>query len=242
VLNVSCPAWGTDQQFAYWMTEGRFYRPDYLVIMISNNDMREMYNKKLCELKDDGDYVLHKANIPLMERIGWYLATKSSVFQFVQKKITGTNYGDFLKVFEYYPVNYGIKDSSDWDAPLYLVDPFFEITQTYVLLDVLTKKIKETCEETETRLLLAKIPSKSEFTGDYEKEGYSPYLVTEKIKELADNNGIPFLNLNKILEDGDEDPLRIFMSWEYHFNKEGHDFVAEQLFFFFKKHKINTKQ
>ncbi len=236
VMNVSCPAWGTDQQYQYWFTEGVKYAPDYLIIMIAPNDMRELYNKKLITLQPNGEVVVNKATLPRKERWGWYLATKSSFFQYLQKKVLKTNYGDFFKVFHYYPVNYGKKDSTDWDAPIYLKEPFHEIEQTYVLFEKLLIDLMASCEEMGTKVMLAKIPAKVEFDGSYASEEFDPQIISRMLKEIAERQDVPFLDLNASLAEG-SDPLRVFMSWEYHFNKVGHDFTAQQLYSFFTKHK-----
>src|SRR5687768_496239 len=53
VMNVSVPAWGTDQQLNYLREEGINYEPDYLILMVSPNDMRESYGKKVYQLTSD---------------------------------------------------------------------------------------------------------------------------------------------------------------------------------------------
>lgn len=225
VQNVSSPAWGSDQHYVYWNTEGIEYNPDYLVIMMSPNDMREMFNKKLATL-EGASINYKKARLPTKERWGWYLASTSSFFQYLQKNVLKTNYGEFAKIFHYYPVNYGKKDATDWDAPIYLKDPFQEVDQTYVLFETMLNDITASCKKIGTKLLLVKIPIKSEFDGSYETEEHDPNKITEMIAQIAARNNIPFLNLNEELKK-DPDPLRIFMHWEYHFNKAGHDYVGE---------------
>lgn len=236
VMNISCPAWGTDQQYVYWFTEGIKYKPDYLIIMMASNDMRELYNKKLVRLTEQGNIEVNKANLPSKERRGWYWATRSSFFQFLQKKVMKTNYGDFFKVFHYYPVNYGIKDSTDWDAPNYLKEPFKEIKETYQLFEQLLAEIKGSCEKTGTKMLIGKIPAKVEFDGTYETNEHDPAIIATMAKTIAEKQGIPYLDLNEVLAEK-EAPLSIFMSWEYHFNKNGHDFAAKQLLDFFNQHQ-----
>lgn len=236
VMNISCPAWGTDQQYQYWFTEGIKYQPDYLIIMIAPNDMRELYNKKLVTLNDHGEIETRSATLPAKERRGWYLANRSSFYQYLQKKVFKSNYGDFLKVFHYYPVNYGIKDTTDWDAPIYLKEPFPEIEKTYQLFEKLLETLIVSCEKNDTKMLLGKIPAKVEFDGSYDTTEFDPQIVGTRLDSIAKRQGVPLLDLNKVLMEK-EDPLSIFMSWEYHFNQEGHDFAARQLYNFFNAHK-----
>ncbi|GJM32882.1 MAG: hypothetical protein DHS20C18_18830 [Saprospiraceae bacterium] len=234
VLNASCPAWGTDQQYAYWETEGHEYQPDYVLVMVAPNDIREMYNKKLVSIDEQGNITRKKATLPKKERLGWWLATRSSFYQFLQKKVFHTNYGDFLKVFHYYPVNYGIKDSADWDLPIFLKDPFPEVQASYQMCEKLLKTIDKDCKAMGAKLMLGIIPTKAEFDGTYEKlEECQPGTVAVFLDSITRENQIPFLNLYNI-NAAEEDPLRIFMSWEYHFNKAGHDFTAKHLVPFVK--------
>lgn len=236
VMNISCPAWGTDQQYQYWFTEGIKYQPDYLIIMIAPNDMRELYNKKLVTFSASGEVESRKATLPPKEIRGWYLANRSSFYQYLQKKVFKSNYGDFFKVFHYYPVNYGIKDTTDWDAPIYLKEPFAEIEETYQLFEKLLENLLVSCEKNGTKVLLGKIPAKVEFDGSYGTAEFDPQIVSLRLDSIAKRQNIPLLNLNEVLLEKD-DPLSIFMSWEYHFNKEGHDFAARQLYDFFNTYK-----
>ncbi len=235
VMNASCPAWGTDQHYAYWETEGKAYNPDYVIIMVAPNDMREMYNKKLVTIDDQGEINRDQATIPTKERIGWWLATKSSFFQFLQKKVMKTNYGDFLKVFHYYPVNYGKKDSADWDLPIFLKDPFPEVEASYQMCETLLTSIDKDCREMGAKLMIGIIPTKAEFDGSYEKTGeHQPGKVAMFLDSIGQQHQIPYLNLYDINAQ-EPDPLAIFMSWEYHFNKAGHDFTAKHLVPFVKE-------
>lgn len=235
VMNVSCPAWGTDQHYAYWIKEGIKYQPDYLIIMMSPNDMREMYNKKLIHF-DNNNLRLQQADLPWKEKWGWYLACRFSLFQYLQKKVLKTDYGNFFKIFHYYPVNYGKKDSTDWDAPIFLKEPFKEVEETYVLFEKILNEIIASGNKIGAKLLLCKLPIKVEFDGSYETEEHAPEKITEMIEQVAKRNQIPLLNLNQILKK-EADPLHVFMSWEYHYNKAGHDFVGKHLFPFFKEHE-----
>ncbi len=234
VLNASCPAWGTDQHYTYWETEGKQYAPDYVMVMVAPNDMREMYNKKLVAIDSQGDIDRQRAALPIRERVGWYLATKSSFFQFLQKKVFKTNYGDFLKIFHYYPVNYGKKDSTDWDLPIFLKDPFPEVAASYQMCEKLLTTIDQDCKEMGAKFMVGIIPTKAEFDGSYEKTGeHQPGKVAMFLDSITRQHQIPFLNLYDINAQ-EEDPLAIFMSWEYHFNKAGHDFTAKHLVPFVK--------
>lgn len=236
LMNVSCPAWGTDQHYIYWKKEGVNYAPDYLLLVLSPNDLREMYNKKICSLDEGGNIKIEKAKIPRGEKIGWYLASRSGFYQFLQKKVFKSDYGSFSKVFNFFPVNYGKKDSKDWDAPLFLKEPFDEVDATFTLFEALFKDLKKSCDAIGTNLLLSKIPTESEFDGSYETGEHDPNKITNFIDSIAQRYNVPFCNLNEILSK-EEDPLKVYMHWEYHFNKYGHDYLAKQLYPFIKENE-----
>lgn len=233
VLNVSSPAWATDQHYLYWETEGKMYQPDVLLLVASPNDLREAYNKKLVTLGANDELTITKAYFSKKERIGWYLSNKSSLFQWFQTKILKRDYGKFFKIFHTYPVNYGIRDSTDWDAPTYLAEPFQEVQASFVLFEALLDRLAQSCQKEKVNLLLTKVPAKVEFDSTYQAPTFDPALMTITMDSLVTSRGIPFLNLNNTLKEHPS-PLSIFFSWEYHLNKNGHDFFAEQLYHYVK--------
>ena len=233
VFNASCPAWGMDQYYVYLTEEGLSYQPDYVIVVSAPNDFREMYNKGLVEVDDRANIIVHRAWLPHKERFGWWLATQFSFFQFLQQKVFHSTYGDFFRLFRYYSVNYGKQDSADWNIPLYLEQPFQEVLESDRMYEALLAGLKSRCEEQGAALLLAKIPNRWEFDGSYDREGLDPDRMWKVMGAAAEGRRIPFLNLNEKLKAEDE-PLRIFMAWEYHFNRAGHDFAAEHLYDFFK--------
>ncbi len=231
VLNASCPAWGADQQYLYWRDEGKALKPDLVVLVFSPNDLREMWNKGLVRLGADGSLVVKEPVLPKEELRGWKWAARSSLYQYLQKKHYETQYGDFLRVFNFYPVNYGFRDSTDWDMPLYLSASFPALDSSYVLYERLLEEIQTDLNGWGGKIALAKIPTRYEFDESYTKAAdLSPTAVETRIVELTTRANIPFLNLNQSLRaDTTASPLRIFMDWEYHFDKDGHDFTAKQL-------------
>lgn len=233
ILNISSPAWATDQQYLYWTTEGKNYKPDILLLVASPNDLREAYNKKLIRLESDGRLQINQPWFPRQERIGWKLSNKSSLFQWFQTKILKKNYGDFFKIFHTYPINYGIRDSTDWDAPAYLAEPFKEVHESYFLFEKLLQETATECKTEQVKLLVTKVPVKVEYDGSYKAPEFNPQLMTNMLDSLVRAQQIPFYNMNQKLEET-ENPLSIFFSWEYHFNKNGHDFFADQLYQFIK--------
>ncbi len=231
VLNASCPAWGGDQEYLYWRDEGKALKPDLLVVVFSPNDLREMWNKGLVRMGADGGLIVKAPVLPKEELNGWKWASRSSFYQYLQKKYYETQYGDFLRVFNFYPVNYGFRDSTDWDMPLYLSASFPALDSSYVLYERLLKEMQQDVQGWGGKMALVKIPTRYEFDESYTKEAdLSPTAVETRIADLTTRNNIPFLNLNQSLRaDTTATPMRIFMDWEYHFDKDGHDFTASQM-------------
>lgn len=228
VINASCPAWGTDQHYILWNEKGKDLNPDHVVFCFSPNDIREMYNHGIVKLNAQDQIETVVAELPKDERRGWYWASKSSFFNYLQKNTLKTNYGDFPKVFHYYPVNYGKMDSTDWDMPLFLKDPIAEVHNSYALFSRLIAEIQSDCKKMGASLHLVKLPIKIEFDSTYQDSIFSKEIVTENISRIADSLDIPFINLNEELSKV-ENPLDIFMDWEYHYDQEGHQWVAQQL-------------
>ncbi len=230
VLNASCPSWGTDQQYVYWKQEGIRLQPDKVVIMFCPNDLREMWNHNLIRLDDQtGEIKIKKARLPFKERMGWKLASKSAFFQFLQQKVLHSDYGNFFRIFHFYPVNYGVNDSTDWDMPMYLENPIPAMDDSYQLLEKLLADIKSDCARIGADLHLVKIPIRVEVDSTYIAPGLSPLIVEEKLRVLAERNGITYHNLNSRLRE-QADPKGIFMDWEYHYDQDGHDWIAKFLF------------
>lgn len=233
VLNASSPAWGTDQEYIFWMTEGVKYQPDYLILAVAPNDIREMYMKKLVKLDDNGNIVINPVEYPTNARLGWYWANRSSFFQFLQKEVWDTHYGHFWDIFKHYPVNFGKGDSTNWDLPLFLNDPFPEVAESRRLFKALLTGINESCNAIDCKLLLTIIPTKMEFDGTLDDPAYDAGIIADLVGEVAAEAQIPYLNLYQHLKE-QPDPMALFISWEFHLNETGNEYIANQIFPFFK--------
>ncbi len=227
-LNASCPAWSTDQQYLYWKTEGRKYKPDYLILMTSVNDIREIFNKRLIELDENQNLKIHPVNIPFKEKIYWKLANRSSFFQYLRKKVLQTETGSFHHIFKHYPVNYGKEDQEDWDLPIFQSDPFDEVKQSFILFEKLIAELNYETKKTGTQLILSINPSTTEFNGSLNSPKYESGSVAKQLARISTAHQIPFLNLHDVLSQ-EADPMKIFMSWEFHYDDDGHQWIADQI-------------
>lgn len=132
IINIAVPAWATDQEYIYLKKFGIKYKPDYVILMASPNDIRESFCKKIFEIVDSNlsseepKYI----KLPFEEIFYWGLANHSSFFQYLQKKKYFTDYGDFLRLQRYYKIHYGKMDSSNWDIPIFLRSLFQEVKES----------------------------------------------------------------------------------------------------------------
>lgn len=230
ILNASCPAWGTDQQYLYWKLEGMDLKPDIVVIMFSPNDIREMWNHKLIRVDENaGDLLIKKPTLSFKERTGWKLSTKSSLFNYFQKQLFRTDYGNYVRIFKYFPVNYGVMDSADWDLPLFLESPLPQVDKSYELFEKLLVDIKSDCDQINAEFHLVKLPIRREIDSTYQNSIFSKTIIEYRIEEIARRNDFCFHNFNALLRQH-KNPEDIFMDWEYHYDQDGHDWIAKALY------------
>lgn len=232
VMNVSVPAWATDQQYIYLKEEGMKYHPDYVILMIAPNDIRETYGKKFFYLENGKLKEKGAPAIPWRARFYWFLANHSCVFQGLQS-LFEQNYGSFKNVFQYFPVSFPVGVEICNDKHLFLKEIPEEIRAAMELFKTILLEINQLCKKNHCKLLISVIPTKIEFDGDLRGEQYEPGKIAEYVEAIADENAIPFLDLFSYLKTEEEDPLKIFISREYHLNDYGHAFVAKKLLPFF---------
>jgi lysophospholipase L1-like esterase len=232
IMNASVPAWATDQQCLYLKQEGLRYKPDFVILMVAPNDVRETYGKRFFtiengQLKENG-----APSILNFERFCWFLACHSCLFQHLQKR-TNLNHGNFKGIFTLFPVSFAVGNKMCNERHLFLKTVPNEIKSAVNLFEALLLQMNRLCVENRSKFVLSVIPTKMEFDGTLNSPEYQPGKIAEVIQGVAAENGIPFLNLYSDLKSTNQDPVKIFISSEYHLNKRGHRFVAERLLSFF---------
>ncbi len=232
VMNVSVPAWATDQQYTYLKEEGMKYHPDYVILIIAPNDIRETYGKKFLYLENGDLKETGTTLIPWRARFFWFLANHSCVFQGFQR-VFKLDYGSFRSIFQYFPISFPVGAEMCNDKHLHLKETPAEITAAMELFKAILLEINRLCRENHCRLMITVAATKDEFDGSLKDGQYESAKITEYVKSIADENSIPFLDLFSHLQTKEKDPLKIFITWEYHLNDYGHAFVAEELLQFF---------
>jgi hypothetical protein len=232
IMNVAVPAWATDQQYLYLRDEGMKYDPDYVFLMIAPNDIRESRGKQFFFLGNEGLTEKGPPSVPWQKRLYWFLANHSCAFQYGQSK-SKSNYGSFADIFQYFPVSFPVGSEISSDKHLFLQDSPREIQTAKELFKALLLKINRLCDEHHCKLLLSIIPTKIEYDGSLKEQRYHPGAIAEYVETLANEKNIPFLNLVRALDLQEKEPMKIFISSEYHLNDYGHAFVANNLVPFF---------
>jgi len=237
VMNVSVPAWATDQQLLYLQQEGKKYLPDYVFLLIAPNDIRESYNKQFFQIVNGKLRKRGVRQISLKEKVLWALSNYSSSFNYLQRKC-GSGYGFAPYIFTLYPVS---SDSFEDDEQLFETEESREVTEAKQLLMEMVLRIKEVCNSINCKLILAAIPIKMEFDGSLKKPRYSPGVIARFIKSFAERNNIAYMDLyydavNKNVVD------EIFIREEFHFNPKGHVFIANAIYAYFQDYLRKNKQ
>ena len=236
VMNVSVPAWSTDQQYLFLKREGMRYHPDYIFLIIAPNDIRETYGKKFFSIRDGHLEEKGASSIPSKTRLYWALANYFCVFQYLQSKLK-KQYGSFSNVFQYFPISFRVGEEMCNDKHLFLKEVPDEIIAARELFKAILLEINRLCKNNHCKLLLTIIPTKIEYDGSLKEERYQPGKIAQYIKAIAEKETIPFLDLGFNLEAEEDDPLKIFIAAEYHLNEYGHAFVAKKLLPFFTRNQ-----
>jgi len=234
VMNVSVPAWATDQQLNYLKYEGIKYKPDVLILVSAPNDIRESFCKTLYELDSDDKLIENEVLIPIRPRIGWYFSNYSCLFQYLQKKVISKNYGTYDHIYQYYKSNFGKEDADDWDRPLFMTEPIAEVQQARQLYKRLLSEIKTICDKNDIEFGMTLLPIKAEFEKYNIDSTCRPGIVNEFCARVAGELNIPYFDLFEKANNLD-DPLSIYIKEEYHYNLKGHTWMGEQLVDFFNQ-------
>ncbi len=238
VMNVSVPAWATDQEFLYLVHEGMKYKPDYLFLMIAPNDIRETYAKSFFRL-DNNNYLEkgRTTSISLKARFCWFLSNNSCFYQFLQMKVFKTSHGGFSTIFSYFPVDLHVTNCPTVDHPLFLMEMPAQIKAARDLFKTIVLEINKACLKNNCKLILVVLPTKMEFDGSLNGDSYQPGNIAHFVRRISLEHGIIFLDLFSLLNT-EADPLKVFIADEYHYNREGHIFIAEKLYEFFDQLKL----
>jgi lysophospholipase L1-like esterase len=234
VMGASCPAWSTEQELRCLQNEVKWFEPDYVLLMVCPNDIREAYSKKFAELTPDGQLKFNNIHFKKGDVFCWKLAAHSYLYQFLQTKLFASDYGTFQFLFENYKFNFGKEDSTSWDRPVYLKSPFQELTDARKLFFRLIGEMHGECEKNNLKFAVSLVPMAMEFDSTMIKDtAMQSGLVSEMVSHYCDSAKIDYVNLYNRFKT-DTNPTSFFLKSDKHFNAKGHIATAQGLTEYYK--------
>ncbi len=235
VLGASSPAWSTEQEWRCLLNEAKWFEPDYVLLMVCPNDIREAYCKKFVELTSWGEAKFNKINFNDSRIFYWKLAAHSYLYQFLQAKVFHTDFGTFPFLFAHYKFNFGKEDSTNWDRPMYLKSAFPELTNARKLFFTLVDEMHHECNKNKVKFTVSLVPMVMEFDSTMVKDtALQSGLVSDMISYHCDTAHIDYVNLYKRFK-ADNDPTTFFLKSDQHFNAKGHITTAQGLAEYYKE-------
>jgi lysophospholipase L1-like esterase len=245
IINAAIPAWGTDQQLLYLEQKGLQYKPDYVILVICPNDIRDVYGKNFFYIDETNSLKKSgKPEISLKNRILWYFANHFHLYQFIQKML-GTEYGQFNNNYNSlsYQISTGfLVNHNEWckDEVLYLRKLPEEVKSAYALFKSILLEINEVCKKNQSELLVTVVPTKWEYAGHLAGPLYQVDKISQYVEDVAAENSIRYFDLRTIF-DRLPNPMEMYLKNEFHFNIKGHRFVAESLHDLFRMYLKEKK-
>jgi lysophospholipase L1-like esterase len=228
VINASVPAWATDQELLYYLEEGRIYHPDLVLLAAVPNDLREAYGKGFFALDGQGNLEPRPVpQPPLRDRLLWLGLNHSATLQWLAES---RGFNDVFAILSRtYRLTFPLGQGQCTDYDLLSSPPAPEVLPARLLFEKMVGRLAEAIRQDHGELALTAIPTKLEF---WEPVPPWPHLkpgsFSEYVKSFAEREGLGFVDLFSPMS-ADADPLRFFLTNDYHFNGKGHSLVAERL-------------
>jgi len=238
IFNLGISAYGTDQELLTMKRYLPIYNPDYVIVVIAPNDMRESYKKRLFYIDDEGNLIYNKNNkaynLNLWKKIVLKLSEKSELFNVIQLNL-GLRYGTFNYYFD--DITEGVfLSEGGGDHELFLIEESQERKDAIILFKRLLIEMDNVSKENNSTLILVNLPIKLQFDGSLNDSIHDQYKVSDIILEVSKEKGIYYLDLYPLLQNKD-DPLEYYIDEEYHLDEDGHKLVSEEIFRFLKNIK-----
>lgn len=242
VMNCGVPAWGLEQEFLYFVNEGQKYKPDYVLVMVAPNDVRETYTRFLLGVHDTCVETRLINPLTKTEKMLWKLGARSSLIVWTEKKEllpTVTNESLFMKYFgRSFP---DFPPWSPWDLPTFATQESPEVSKAKKRYATILEALNTHCKAIDAKLMVSIIPTREEFDSTLaDTAKYQPGRVAYWLDTLCTSYSIPYCKtFDEAKRTGN--PLDLFESWEFHFDRNGHDFMGDRLFQFFQTEIIEKK-
>lgn len=233
VMNCAVPAWDMEQEFLYYVKEGRKYEPDYVLLVAVPNDIRESFIRGLVDMHGDTTETWLVNPMTKKEKLLWKLSAHSSLAIWLQKKniITVVNAKEMF--WKYFGRSFpDFPSDSAWDEPLFLKQTPWQVESANKRYTALLAALNTRCKEQNAKLFVTIIPTKEEFDNTLsDTSKYQPGKVAFWLDSTCAAMHLPYFNAYHSFVRF-EHPLDLFQSWEFHFAKEGHQFMGEKVFDF----------
>lgn len=239
LFNFGVDAYGTDQEYLILKKEALKYRPDVVILTVAPNDIREAYAKGLLYIDELGELrrdETNKAyNLDPLDRLLWYAAARSRIVNNLLGA-AGKEYGSFSHISNDVVAGLSFEDDKGLgaDKVLFLREETAEMKEAVKLFGKLVGEMDALCLENGCRLVLVNLPIKPQFE-DPALEGpeFDQRKIGDIVASAAEENDIPYLDLYPAVSKH-EDPLDLYIDWEYHLDEDGHEFVSRELQRFLK--------
>lgn len=228
VFNMACPCWGTEQEYLCLTNEGLSIKPDYVLLMVCPNDIRETYCKKFARL-ENGEVKFGTNPFSTADVIRWKLSNYSYFYQYLQKEKFLTDYGTFEFLMSRFTFNFASEGSRAWDNPMFLKKTFPEFDEALQLHFKLISMMKQRCNENKIQFAVTNVPYRDEFDGTIARDTLQqPGLENERLKNFCAAEKIPFVNMNARFG-AEQNPVSCFRPSDAHYSTYGHQVVADEL-------------
>jgi hypothetical protein len=242
VMNCATPAWATEQEYSYFIHEGAKYQPDYVVLTIAPNDIRETFTRHMLDIRGDSVQPWIVNPMSRAEKLAWKLCTRSSVAQWMRKnkmlpnatfeeilnKYFGSPYSDFSK-------GYG------WEEPMFFNETPVQVQQANNRMRILIAALQRRCREIDATLMVNVMPTIDEFNHSLsDTSKYQPGRVSFWLDTTCSRMNIPFCQMYTAFAQSPE-PLSFYQPEGAHFNLQGNKWMGEELTRFFEKQIAQAK-
>lgn len=232
VHNFGGSAYATDQQLIAYKEKVRKTDPDLVILMVAPNDIRESYNKELYTLEagslkfDEGNKAFQ---IGRTDRLMWYLSTRSTLF-FKAQSLLGKNYGTARRLFDkttkgvFFNRNYGLGPA----GILFRDNQTEEVRAANELWVKLIERLNNEVSRDQAEFAMFLLPIEKQFESFPQNKKIDADRLSGLFNKTAENHSIDskdlFIAMNK-----SNNKSKYFLSDDYHYSPEGHQFIARYL-------------
>jgi len=227
IINFGVPGYGINNEYLYFSQEGIKYNPDIVLIQFSHNDWgthqiiegeEERINRSHSFIVNKDGVLISEGTENIFRSLHLFLLMRLRSYNFFYSK-TRNVFANFIYMLR----------KSDGDEMHLFFKPSYSIEyqEAYNGYSNLLEKLKE---KTNAEIIIFTSPSViDKVTSEQIKERYKVDYITnsskvkESIKEMANNLDINYIDIS---HNNDS----IFLEIDNHWNEDGNEIVAEELY------------